>query len=201
MKSLSLLFIMLCLIACSSCNDAFTSQDKETISAIEAGDVTALVQGCGNQLVSGYTYCRKMEGENTSEVVAFVIPSSRCGEDSCAEVKIFYPDGSPTYGYQFRKGETIHRVKWSDLTKKNHFDVDDRGFWPYTYRIKWLDFEGKQRETITEGEIRLRVLRQGYIPLHEVQGDSNFVWNFKFDNTQVRMTTGGRTYVSRKVSK
>lgn len=200
MKSLIVLLVMFTLVACSSCNTARPNPDKEPMSAIQGGDLTALIQGCGNQLVSGYTYCRKMEGDNTSEVVQFVAPSTKCGSDSCAELKVFFPDGSPSYGYQFKKGETVHRVKWSDLTKKSTFDVDDRGFWPFTYKVKWLDADGRVRETVTEGEIRLRVLRSGYLPLHEVQDDSNFVWKFQHDNTQVKMTTGGRTFVSERVA-
>jgi hypothetical protein len=194
----AILIFMFMLVACSSCNTARTAPDTQTMTAIAAGDLTALIQGCGNQLVSGYTYCRKVEGDNTTESVVFVIPTSKCGEDSCAEVKIFFPDGSPTYGYVFKKGETIHRVKWADLTKKSTFDIDDRGFWPFTYRIKYIDKQGKQRETVTEGEIRLRILRKGYTPLHEISEDMNFVWKFQYDGVDVKMTTGGRTYVSER---
>lgn len=171
--------------------------DKE-IGAVEAEDLTALVQGCGNQLVSGYTYCRKMEGEATNESITFVAPISNCKNGECTELKIFYPDGSPSYGYVFKKGESKHVVKWTTLTKKNTFDVQDRGFWLFTYRIKFIDTDGRERETVTEGEIRLRVYRQAYIPLHEVPEDRNYVWKFNFDGVNVRMTTGGRTYVSRK---
>jgi len=28
--------------------------------------------------------------------------------------------------------------------------------------------------------------------------DMNFVWKFKYDGVEVKMTTGGRTYVSEK---
>jgi hypothetical protein len=198
MKSIFILFVLFILVACSSCNTAQTQPDTSPLVAIEGGDLTALVQGCGNQLVSGYTYCRKMEGDNTNENITFVVPTTKCNQDSCAELKIFFPDGSPTYGYVFKKGETAHRVLWSSLTKKTTFDVDDRGFWPFTYRIKWIDNKGQVRETVTEGEIRLRVLRQGYISLHDVADDMNFVWKFKYDGVEVKMTTGGRTYVSEK---
>lgn len=200
MKALLILCILFTMVACSSCNTAHPKPDQEALSAIEGGDLTALVQGCGNQLVSGYTYCRKLEGQNTTEAVVFVAPSTKCGQDSCAELKVFFPDGSPSYGYTFKKGETSHRIAWSELTKKSTFDVEDRGFWPFTYRILWVGKDGRQRETVTEGEIRLRVLRNGYVDLHDIASDQNFVWVLKHDGVVVKMTTGGRTYVSEKAA-
>lgn len=167
------------------------------MSTIEAGDKTALIQGCGNQLIAGYTYCRKLEGDNTNEKISFVIPSLKCEskDDECASLTIFFPDGTPSYGYIFKKGETVHRVNWSELTKKSSFDVEDRGFWPYIYRMKFIADDGRERETVTEGEIRLRVLRKSYISLSNIKEDINFVWKFNFDNTDVKITNMRENYV------
>lgn len=169
----------------------------ESMAAIEAGDYTALVQGCGNQLVPGYTYCRKTEGEIANDSLIFVGPSNIVCSDneSCIHIKIFFPDQTPALGVAIPKGKSQIVVPWQDILKKSTYEITDRGFWPFIYSMKFMDDKGQEQETRTEGEIRMRVLRKSYIPLNDVSSDSNFVWKWKFGSVPVRMTTGGRTYV------
>jgi hypothetical protein len=171
----------------------------QAIAAIAAGDYTALIEGCGNQLVSGYTYCRKVDGVSTDELLYFVAPATEClSKTSCVSFKVFNPDGSVAFGGEVPRGTTRVAIKWSDLTKKPVFTNQDRGFWQFIYDIKWLDLDGNERMTRSLGEIRLRVLPKTYLPLNEVSSDPNFVWQWSENGVVVKMTTGARTYVGKK---
>jgi hypothetical protein len=169
------------------------------MAAAEAGDYTALIEGCGNQLVQGYTYCRVREGDPTSGKIKIVVPPTQCKRpDACAFYKIYFPDGSPSIGGAIPKGETSAEIMWSDIAKKPIFSVGDRGFWPFTTEIYWLDPDGNERMTFAEGEMRMRVYRKEYEPLNQVQMDSNFVWMWEEKGVFVKSTTGARSYVSKK---
>ena len=82
--------------------------------------------------------------------------------------------------------------------KRTEFKKGDTGFWGVRYWIKWVDTKGKTRRTVTDGVIYLIVTDKKYISLHSVEGDPNFAWNFIDNGVEVKMTTGGRTYVERK---
>ena len=168
------------------------------MAAVEAGDKTALIEGCGNQLVSGYTYCRITEGDATGQSLTFVAPPTICERDACVFFKVFFPTGEPSYEDSVTRGETRKEIPWSMLLKRETFEKSDRGFWPFVYTIYWLDKEGNEQITISEGEIRLRVLDAGYQALHESKKNPNFVWKWKHDGVDVGMTTGARTHVGRK---
>lgn len=171
------------------------------MSAIDGLDKTALVEACGNQLVPGYTYCRKTEGTTTDEFINFIAPPAQCKQYPCVILKVFFPDNSQeTYAYEFRKGEIVHKVAWKEILDRDIFSIDDRGFWPFMYKIKWVDQDGRERTSITEGEIRLRVLKKRYEALNDAQDNENFVWKYKYKNVQIKMTSSGRTFVSTAVN-
>ena len=119
---------------------------------------------------------------------------------------IYYPSGAPAYGNTIPHGQTSVTVPWSTLTGKAVFTPDDTGFWIYTYTIRWLDPQGHMEKTVSDGEIRLRVIRtlvcdvnqkcQAYEPLRNVPDNANFVWSWQEGNQTIRMTTAARTYVS-----
>lgn len=192
------LFLILCLplvLGIASCRSRGTVVE-DAMSAVEAGDYTALVEGCGNQLIPGYTYCRKMEGSSTQELLNFHAPKTECVKEPCRTFKVFGPNGDVVYGGEFKRGELKVGVPWSALTGSSTFEISDRGFWGVIYEIKFIDSEGRERTTLTQGEIRMRVLKKEYIPLHNVSADKGFVWKWEA-GVPVRMTTGGRTFVGR----
>lgn len=165
------------------------------MAAVDAGDFTAIVEGCGHQPVVGYTYCRKQEGEATNDKITFIAPPSSClGSEPCSSLKVFYPDGSPTLGLDFPKKTGRLAIGWSDLTKKPTFDSGDRGFWPFVTTVRYLGEDGKERTSVAEGEIRLRVYRNGYLPLNEVREDQAYAWKWASGGFIYRMTTGARAY-------
>lgn len=168
------------------------------MAAIEGGDATVLIEGCGNQLNVGYTYCRMTEGEAAGKNLWLVGPTSNCERDACVFFRISAPNGEVVYGSQLPKNKNRINVDWTKLIKKPAFQVSDRGLWGVIMEVYWQDSEGRERRAISEGEIRLRVLTKNYKPLHEVENDPNFVWVYTEQGVTAKLTTGLRAYVSRK---
>lgn len=193
------LFSSFLFIGASRC--AVGVKPDSVTAALVSGDYTALIEGCGNQLVPGYTYCRFSEGEIAQGFVTFVAPPVIClgkKEEPCVTFKVYFPTGEPTYGGEIPRGKTRANVEWETLLHKKTFEKGDRGFWPFTYRIRWVDPEGKEQLTMSQGEIRLRVYSKEYIPLQNVSEDENYVWKWVENGLPVHMTTGARTYVGLK---
>lgn len=195
MKSL----ILICFLSISiGCSCVPSSLVDSAMGAVEGRDKTALVKGCGNQLVPGYTYCRVREGSSTNVALTFFAPPARCKDEKksgCVSMKLYFPDDSPAISHVFKKGETTFTITWKDLIGQEEFSIQDRGFWPFRYRVKFIDDQKRERFAYTEGEIRLRVYDRKYVPLHNSQLDPNYAWEWKVESVDVKMTTGGRIYV------
>jgi hypothetical protein len=183
-------------------------QDK-AMAAVEAMDYTALIEGCGRQLIPGYTYCRVGEGDSTAGTLAFVAPATEClSNESCANFKLYHPSQGLIFGGIVPKGQTRAEISWKQILGRDTFELSDIGFWPYSYEIKWLDPKGDEHTTYSQGEIRMRVIRKKvcdeknvckyYEPLHNVEGNDAFVWEWIENEQKVKMTTGARTYVGPK---
>lgn len=175
----------------------YVRKDK-LMPAILANDYTALIEGCGHQVISGYTYCRKTEGAVADEDLVFVGPITNCNRTSCVEFKVYGPDGSIVFGSSIPKKQTRKAIPWNALLKRDTFEIQDRGFWIYTYNVFWLDSDGNENMSVSEGEIRLRILKDNYTSLADVESDSNFAWQWKDKSGAIiKITTGMRTYVSK----
>ena len=168
------------------------------MAAVEAGDFTALIEGCGNQLVPGYTYCRKQEGTATADQKITLVAPATEKKKVAATYKIFFPDGSPSLGGSFNPNSTRVDISWKDLTRRATFEVNDRGFWGVLIEVNYVDNEGNSQRILVEGEIRMRVLKANYVPLNDVQDDPSYSWKWKHNSLNVAMTTAGRTYVSKR---
>ncbi len=170
------------------------------MGAVEGGDKTALVGGCGNQLVPGYAYCRVREGANADMELTFVAPPAWCKDKAgCVSLRVYDGEsGNPVFTHVFEPKKLIKKVKWSTLIADDKFIKGDRGFWPFQYKINFKDKKGRARTAYTEGEIRLRVYDKKYEPLNNAALDKNYVWVWNTESTEIKMTTGGRTYVEAK---
>ncbi len=194
-------FIILSLfvISCAFGMGAKPPKIDADMSAISGGDFTALIEGCGNQLIAGFTYCRITEGSTTDQNLFFVGPVLDCNRDNCIDFKIFNTKGEVATGGSIPKGHQRVAVPWSKLVNRKSFELADRGLWLFTYTLYWQNENDLEEVAISEGEIRLRVVAANYIPLNNVGSDANFVWKWITRNGEVvRMTTGMRTYVSAK---
>lgn len=194
----TLLILTGLLLCAASCK---TNLKPDPWSALAANDYTGLIEspGCGFRVESGFAVCRKEEETSTAENLYFIAPPAVCDDPkSCVSVSIFFPDGSPSIGFTFPKGKTRLPVAWSQLLKRDTFEVADRGFWGFVYYIKYRDLQGNPRETRTQGEIYLRVTKKGYVSFENVTSSNYYVWNFLSNGKSgqhISMTTGGRTYV------
>ncbi len=169
------------------------------MTALDAQVDTALIEGCGQQLIPGYLYCLKREGESTEDLLWFVGPLAKCKRAFCVEFKVFPQDGGVPVGGSIPKGSQRVSLPWSSLVKRANFELADRGFWPFTYTVYWDDDAGNENISKSQGEIRLRVFPKAYIPLNEVTQDKNFAWSWIAKGGEtVKMTTGMRTYVSKR---
>lgn len=180
----------------SRCSNA-VKPDISTVLAAEANDATVIIEGCGSQPMTGYGYCRMREGDPTVGEILVSVPPVDCAAETCAQVTVFFPDGSPSVAYQVPKGQTKIAVKWSELTKGSVFEKNHRGFWPILMRWKWIGPDKREYESLAEGEVRLRVLARDYLPLHELHEDENFVWKWTVMPDHFRMSTAGRASVWR----
>lgn len=177
------------------CSHAPRQQDR-SVKAIEAHDATGLVEGCGHQPVVGYTYCRMVEGLPTQGSLVFLAPPITCKQNTCVLLKIYSPMGQTVTAHGFAKGQTRLEVPWRAIVSRDKFEVQDRGFWPFTMLLSFTDSEGQDRSLLVEGEVRLRVHKAGYTPLNHTAVDPSFTWEFIESGTVIKMTTGGRAYVA-----
>lgn len=194
MKIFFYLLYFIPLIAC-----AMVPYKDVGLSALQGGDQTCLIQVEGSQLTPGYAFLRKTEGDASGENLYLVGPITNCDRDFCVEYKIYGKDGEIVDGGSIPKNAFRRAVPWSKLLKRNTFELSDRGFWAVTSRVYWKDDNGNENVSVCEGEIRLKVLKKDYIPLHNVVNDSNFTWDFSTRyGERVKITTGMRTYVSKR---
>lgn len=184
------------LAGASSCSHSV--KIDTAMAAIEAGDFTVIIEGCGNQPIPGYSYCRVTEGDAANSVITIHAPPAACKQDQCVFWKVYQPDGSTDIGGGIPRGQTNVSIAWTELIHKQKFSTGDRGFWPVTLEVHYVDTDGRDRVAVAEGEIRLRVMRAGYQPLSDVRDDSNFVWTWTTGNHVMKSTTGLRSYVGLK---
>lgn len=190
-------FLMGCLfigLSAARCSTYAVKMDSSA-NAAEAGDATAIIEGCGSQPVVGYTYCRFEEGMNAETTfLTLHVPPAICDRESCVDVQIFFPDSSPTLGFTIPRGETKALIQMSELIKRKEFTKQDRGFWGILMTIHYIGPDG-ERLTFAEGEIRVRVTSKNYVPLHEVKDNREYAWRwFDKEGHVFRMTTSGRAY-------
>jgi hypothetical protein len=200
MRSGALLAILILLqgVSCTSPRRV-TEAAQDPYPAIQGGDVTALIEGCGEQLSLGFLVCRKKEGETAGDTLTFVAPPVKCkGSGPCVTFKIFFVDGTPTYGGVIAQGKTRQDVSWKSILKRDTFQMGDRGFWGYSYTIRYVLEDGIERVTYSQGEIYLRVLKKGYHPLNSIQEDPHFVWKWKERGRELKSTNGMRTWIEKK---
>ena len=168
------------------------------MSAIEGKDATGPIKACGHQPIVGYTYCRKKEGQVADDKIWFYGPISNCEREHCVYYKIYFPDGTPSYEGKIPKDQTKEFVLWSSLIKSDAFTVGYRGLWRYVYTIYWVDNDGNERKSLSDGDIRLIVYSADYEPLHNSPENPNYAFTWSEDGFNFKMTTGLRMYIGKE---
>lgn len=168
----------------------------DSANAAQSNDTSIVIEGCGNQPISGFTYCRKEEGPmEDRDVIAFHVPDSNCERESCVTLTVFGPEG-PDRSLFIPKGWKYYALHWSQMTGKEEFSRRDRGFWTIVMDVYWRDNDGDQRRTSLLGEIRLRVLSSNYQSLHNARGEGPYAFKWNVEGPfRVGYTTAGRSSV------
>lgn len=189
--------LLLPTLACAAGKRRLT-YDKVTQSSAVDGDSTGLIEACGTQPIVGFTYCRVQEGSAAGQSLWFIAPPSNCAsKEACAFIKVWNSQGQLIWGESVPKGKTRLEVKWSTLLGRDTFEISGRGFWSWTMELHWTDNEKRERVSTSQGDIVLRTFRAGYVPLHEVEDDPNFVWVWSEGKQLYKVTTGLRAFTKR----
>jgi hypothetical protein len=199
------LILALMVIAMGASHCTHAPAIDTAMGAQEAGDFTALIEGCGGQPIPGYTYCRVMEGDSANVALTFIFPPTQCKpwkrsdgsvENRCAFWKVFFPGTQlPALGDGVAPGVTAVTVQWSDIIKDSQFRQGYAAYWPILFEIHFTDKDGRDRVSFADGELRLRVLKKGYISLQSIKDDPAFAWVWSMGRHVFKMTTGARVYV------
>lgn len=206
MKKIVALFLSLFIGGCATQAFAFGKKhptavaiDTVTESTAKDNDVTGLAEGCGQQPSPLGMFCHVEEGSAADKVVWFIGPPAQCEREACVYIKIINSQGQIVAGPSIPKGKTRVAVPWSTLLSRDTFQIGDRGTWTFITTVYYVDKDGREHKSDSLGDIILRVFRQGYVPLHNVKSDPNFVWTWSEGPVIYRMTSGLRAYVGKVV--
>lgn len=184
------IFFLIALLALDACALLPIPPDAGP-HAIEAGDPTALLSGCGAQANVGYLYCRLPEGWTPAGEIRVNVPPVKCGLDACARVAVFRSDGGRVVDTEVPAGVTSFAVPWTSLLGTAPIEKSARGFWPVLVKWVWLNEDGLLEQAIVEGEIRVRVHAPTYQPL----GAEPARWTWQLGKLTLRATEKGRAFV------
>lgn len=181
-----------------SCSTGRVALDPVTSSTASDGDGTGIVEGCGNQPIVGFSYCRMSEGDNTSQKISFIGPPAKCNQkDACVFIKIWNNQNQLVAGPSIPKGKTRVDLSWQDLVQSPTFQVGMRGIWTWNTVVYYLGPDGKERRSVAQGDIVLRVYKKGYVDLHTIDDDPAYVWEWTEGSNSYKMTSGLRAVVKK----
>lgn len=192
----SLAFLAWCNVSCAA-NKGRVALDPVTSSTVLDGDATAIVEGCEQQPIVGFTYCRFQEGESAYKFLWFIGPPSKCDREACVYIKVWNGEGNLVWGGSIPKDKTRVSVSWKTLLSAPTFDSGKRGFWTFNEQVYWKDPDGRERVSTAQGDIVVRVYRSGYLPLDKVANDPSYVWKWYDNGFFYQMTSGLRAFVKR----
>ncbi len=162
--------------------------------AFSSNDTTAILSGCGERAAVGHLYCRFQSGTVPSGSIVVMVPPTDCAAESCSNVTIMAPDGSPALIKNIPRGKTWVEVPWSLLVGAGAFQDHQRGLWPVLVRWSWIDAAGFTQQAMAEGEIRLRVHHAAYTPL--TYDPASQTWSWRVGGVSFGATTKGRGAVA-----
>lgn len=172
--------------ASPACAPIRVAPESAWASPTEVNDVTAVVEGCGNPAITGYTYCRMHAGEDAvHKILTFIAPPAKCGAAHCVFLRVYNSDGTLVYGDSFEKGASRLDLPWPKLVGKDTFETNARGIYLFFIEVHSNNPDGNDQVSFSEGEIRLRVVSPTnsaglpYRSLENVKEDASFVWEWR----------------------
>jgi hypothetical protein len=183
---MKLVLLLLVVVAATAC--AAPVADVGPLS-IDAGDATAIVEACGKGPIAGYSYCRFTEGALTTGEILVHVPAG-----PLSSVLFVGPDGEGKLIVE-SAGKTPVVMRWDQLLKSPTFLRAHRGFWIVLVRTTLTD----GTFVVAEGEIRVRVLAEGYQSLDGSWEPSQCAWRWPLKTLRGPgegcLTLAGRTSV------
>lgn len=179
-------FIFLATLALTACIP--TVADDSGMQAVQSNDTTGILSGCDTPVSVGFLYCRFPEGWAPLGEIIVLVPDTKCGLDSCAQVIVFRPDGSRAVERSATAGQNFVIVPWRSLVGDAPLQRNRRGYWPVLVQWQWLNKDGLIEQAAAEAEIRLRVYASAYSPL----GTSPSRWRWSHASYTIRATEKGR---------
>ena len=164
----------------------------------QAGDATVIVEGTSQPPV-GFHYIRMQEGASAIGSVFLQVPPAECNPNNvpCISWTVIRPDGSD-FGEDVPRGTTRVDIPYKKLFNSDTVELGARGPFGVILTVKWIDNEGRDRESRAEGEIYVRVVKNGYRGLQDTPTNGDFVWEWSSENKIYRMTSGLRAYAGEK---
>jgi hypothetical protein len=181
-------------VACAFGKKRTVALDPVTSSSVLDGDATGLAEIAGCPSGVGFAYCREAEGAAADRSIAFIGPPAQCDREACVFVKVFDNQGRLVWGGSIPKGQTRVSVPWATLLGSPTFEFNYRGFWSFTTTVYFVGPDKRERETVSLGDIVLRVFRKGYAPLQGVADDPAFVWHWAEADRAYKATAGLRAW-------
>lgn len=162
--------------------------------AQQAGDATVIIEGTSPPPV-GFHYIRMQQGQVAEGSVFLQVPPAECrpAEAPCVDWLVIRPDGTD-FGGQVPRGQTRVAIPVRQLFNSDRADIGSRGPFGVLLTVRWVDEQGRDRESRAEGEVYVRVVRQGYRSLHATPQSPDFVWSWASGGRVYRMTSGLRAY-------
>lgn len=146
-------------------------------NAFEAGDMTAIMSGCGSKAVVGHLFCRFAAGVPPTGELVIVVPPTACNAQSCAQVTIWAGDMHVVLERNIERGRTTLEVPWTKLLGEGPVNERQRGFWPVLVKWAWTDpASGETLQAAAIGEIRVRVHAADYTPLSYDPANATWLW-------------------------
>lgn len=162
--------------------------------AQQAGDATVIIEGTSPPPV-GFHYIRMQQGQVAQGSVFLQVPPAECRPEkaNCVSWLVIRPDGTE-FGNEVPRKQTRVEIPLRQLFNSNTAELGSRGPFGVMLTVKWVDKDGRDRESRAEGEIYVRVVRNGYRTLHSTPKSSDFVWEWAAGTMIYRMTSGLRAY-------
>jgi len=192
MRRLILCAVAFLLVGCGAKNlpDAIDF----SMTAYEAGDLSAVLEGCNQGVRNGYLFCRMPEGADQSTIITLHFPKVSCKRTNCIEYQVVMPSGELGHGLGIGAGETKNSVRLSQITgKSGPISKDHAGEYRLLVKV-WFLVEDEEMSTRADAVLRLFVVDRKYQGL--VCNDPETGWRSDLSRScSVEYSTGYRTAV------
>jgi hypothetical protein len=184
-----ILFIVIASVGCDEIPKAVDLQ----MSAEEAGDLTAVMEGCSQGVQDGYLFCRVYQMTDPVGSITIHLPKVDCDRDSCFDFLFLDKDGNDAFQVGVPKGQKSFSVSIAQILGSTEpYLSSQTGTYRVLVRGLWKDKDGYQHMMRTEGVFSLLVLPTGYTRLACDDPDTGWAHSVR-PGCEVEYSTAFRT--------